>query len=1299
MQQHSTHDSSSAKEWSARVDACLLCDQRGFAKRLADLQRRARRGDSVETSFVTLEKQIQTSAERRLARQARIPTNINFPASLPICQQRDVIAAAIMQHQVVVIAGETGSGKTTQLPKICLTLGRGVAGMIGCTQPRRIAAKTLSARMAKELNVPLGELVGYKIRFSDRINPDSAIKVMTDGILLAEIQSDPLLTAYDTLIIDEAHERSLNIDFLLGYLKLLLPQRQDLKVIIASATIDTERFAQHFSAPAIEVSGRTYPVEVRYRPLNGEDIDALDQSLPDAICSAVDELFSSTREGDVLVFLSGEREIHETAEALRKHHPPHVEILPLYSRLSGAEQDRVFEPSGKRRIILATNVAETSLTVPGVRYVIDTGYARISRYSTKGRLQRLPIEKISRASADQRKGRCGRTSDGICLRLYTEEDYLVRPQFTDPEILRTNLASVILRMKMLHLGNIDEFPFLQAPSPQYIRDGYRTLSELGALDKQQELTETGRNLAKFPVDPRVARMILAAREWNCLHEMLIIASALNVQDPRERPAEQRAAADQAHRVYNDENSDFLALLKLWQAFHTQAAQVSKNKLRTYCRENFLSYVRLRDWQDIHRQLLSLVNEMGARVNETPADYAQIHHALLSGLLGFVATKKAKHEFIGTHHTKLEVFPGSVLFKRPPTWIMAAEWVETAKRYARVVAKIEPQWIETVGGHLCRKNYSEPHWEKRRGDVVANERVTLFGLVVVPQRSVQFGPIDPIQAREIFIRSALVDGDYVTKAPFFEHNQRLMSNALDLEARTRRPDIVVDPETIYAFYDGLIAQGIYSHQLFESWRRGAEQENKQLLFLTAEQLRRDSGEIDARAQFPDHVDIGSTSIQLDYHFEPGHEADGVTAIIPVHLVNQLTPFRFEWLVPGLLREKILFLIKSLPGSVRRAFVPVPTFADACFAALRPLDDSLLSALAAFLSKMTGVSVPQDAWRPQNLPAHLLMRFKIIDARGAVLAAGRDFAVLQDQWKATATAQFSSLVQTKVEQTGLTGWTCGDIPDVQRITHSGLDVAVYPALEDQGQSVALVGFDSSDQARLAHRGGVRRLFLIQMPASKWKYLEKNLPHLQQAGLYFLTYGPSDALKEDFFMAVADRALGGDPAVIRKAEEFAQKMEQANQQFFPLAIELSRLLERVMAEYRTVMQQLDNSTLSTNKAALADVRSQLSQLIYPGFLTQTPNAWLQHYPRYLKAVDLRLKKLATAALRDQAGLSQIAPFWASYINGPANAKHHDAWQDYRWLIEEFRVSLFAQELKTVMPVSAKRLQKQLELLAHQK
>lgn len=1297
MQLHSQHDTLATQQMSARIDACMLRDQRGFLKRLTDLQRRAHRGDSVEASIATLEKQIQASMERRLARQAKIPLSINFPVDLPICQQREVIAEAITQHQVVVIAGETGSGKTTQLPKICLTLGRGVAGMIGCTQPRRIAAKTLSARMAKELNVPLGELVGYKIRFTDRLNPDSAIKVMTDGILLAEIQSDPQLTAYDTLIIDEAHERSLNIDFILGYLKRLLPQRLDLKIIIASATIDTERFAAHFNAPVIEVSGRTYPVEVRYRPLNGDDIDALDQSLPEAICSAVDELFGSTREGDVLVFLSGEREIHEAAEALRKHHPPHVEILPLYSRLSSAEQDRVFEPSGKRRIILTTNVAETSLTVPGIRYVIDTGYARISRYSTKGRLQRLPIEKISRASADQRKGRCGRTSDGICLRLYDEQDYLARPQFTDPEVLRTNLASVILRMKTLRLGGIDEFPFLEAPSPQYIRDGYRTLTELGGLDKHQELTDIGRNLAKFPVDPRVARMILAAREWNCLHEVLIIASALNVQDPRERPTDHRAAADQAHRLYSDESSDFLSFLKLWQGFHEHAAQLSKSKLRAYCREHFLSYVRLRDWQDVHRQLLTLINETGARPNETPADYAQIHHALLTGLLGFVATKQAKHEFLGTHHTKLEVFPGSALFKRPPAWIMAAEWVETAKRYARVVAKIEPEWIEKVGAHLCRKSHSEPHWEKRRGSVVANERVTLFGLIVVPQRVVYFGPIDPVQAREIFIRSALVEGDYTSTAPFFEHNQRLMNDALDLEARTRRPDVLVDPEIIYAFYDGLIPQGIHNHQLFENWRRQVEQENQQLLFLSAEQLRRDTGEVDARQQFPDHIDVGTSSIQLEYHFEPGHEADGVSAIIPVHLVNQLTPSRFEWLVPGLLREKIIFLLKSLPGSVRRSFVPVPTYADACFEALQSGDGSLLAALTALLHKITGVSIPHDAWRPQNLPTHLLMRFKIVDAKGAVLAVSRDFAALQDQWKATATAQFSTLVQAKIAQTDLTSWSCGDIPDAQIVHHSGVNAVVYIALTDQEKSVALLGYDSAEQARLAHQAGVRRLFLMQMPASKWKYFEKNLPHLKQACLYFLSYGSSETLKEEFFMAVADRALGDEPAAIRNAQDFAQQTEQANQQYFTLAIELSQLLERIMAEYRLVMQQLEKT--KADSAAIADIRSQLGQLIYPGFLTQTPNACLQHYPRYLKAVDLRLKKLTATPARDQTALSQIAPFWTHYINRLANDKHQGAWQEYRWLIEEFRVSLFAQELKTVTPVSAKRLQKQLDILTQNK
>ncbi|EDN69927.1 ATP-dependent helicase HrpA [Beggiatoa sp. PS] len=916
----------------------MRCDQYTFQKRIRTLKSKFNQGQKIENRvFEQLSADIEKSLKKRQSRILNLPKP-QFPEELPVSLRREDIAKAIADNQVIIVAGETGSGKTTQLPKICLSLGRGVAGMIGCTQPRRIAARTIAMRVASELDSPMGHAVGYKVRFSDRISQETYIKFMTDGILLAETQSNRFLEAYDTLIIDEAHERNLNVDFLLGYLKKLLPKRPDLKLIITSATIDTQRFSEHFdNAPVIEVSGRTYPVEVRYRPLVG-DKDEEDRNMIQGILDAVDEITSSDRQADLLVFLASERDIRETAEALRKHRLINTEILPLYARLSAAEQNRVFKPGHQRRIILTTNVAETSLTVPRIKAIIDPGLARISRYSIRHKVQRLPIERISRSSADQRKGRCGRIAPGICIRLYSGEDYDQQPQFTDPEILRTSLASVILQMLSLHLGDISDFPFVDPPTPKMINDGFTLLMELGAVDDERKLTELGWQLSKWPIDPRIGRMILAAKV-TCLQEVLIIASALTIQDPRERPMDAQQAADTAQQKFVDEQSDFLSYLKLWNFYHENAKHLSQNKLRKLCREHFLSYLRMREWHDIHQQLYTLIRQAGWPINQVEAGYDEIHRALLTGLLGNIAfktegdkktnvTKKSgfsPSEYLGARNIKLFLFPGSGLFKKQPKWVMAAELVETTRLYARCSAKLNPDWIEQVAGELCQHHYFEPHWEKRRAQVGAYEKVTLYGLTIVAKRKVNYGPLDPKLSKEIFIRNALVEGEYTSKAAFFQHNRELINEVEALEHKSRRQDILVDEEKIYAFYDARIPEGIYNGKAFEKWREQAERQNPKCLFLSREDLMQHAGDSITPHAFPDHIDWAGVDLPLSYHFEPGHERDGVTVEIPLALLNQLSPLPFEWLVPGLLEDKIIALLRSMPKALRKSFVPIPDVA--------------------------------------------------------------------------------------------------------------------------------------------------------------------------------------------------------------------------------------------------------------------------------------------------------------------------------------------------------------------------------------
>ena len=1271
------------------IDKCLLVDRHRLRQRL----RRLKPQDS--NSLKNLVSEIQASSQKRQQRQNNLPVP-TYSDELPVSERRQEILEAIRQHQIVIVAGETGSGKTTQLPKICLEAGRGVDGLIGHTQPRRIAARSVATRIASELQTELGNAVGYKVRFSDRIRPESYIKLMTDGILLAESQADRFLNQYDTLIIDEAHERSLNIDFLLGYLKKLLPKRPELKLVITSATIDTERFAKHFDdAPIIEVSGRTYPVDLRYRPLQARDEEEEDRDIQQAICDAVDELAQSGQ-GDVLIFLPGEREIREVAERLRKHHPPHTEILSLYARLSASEQNRIFQSHKGRRIVLSTNVAETSLTVPGIRYVIDPGLARLSRYSHRTKVQRLPIEKISQASANQRAGRCGRIGPGVCIRLYSEEDFSLRPEFTDPEIKRSNLASVILQMKSLRLGDIDAFPFVEMPERKMIGDGYKLLEELGAVDDQRRLTNTGKQLAKLPLDPRVARMVLAARDENCLSEVLVIASALSVQEPRERPHEKQQAADEKHKQFADARSDFLAYLNLWQVYHEQSRHLSNNKLRKWCKENYISYLRMREWHDVQVQLKSLISELGWHPNQQATGDDVIHRALLAGLLGNVANKSEKQEYIGARGIKLHIFPGSVLFKKPPKWIMAAELVETARMYARTVAKIEPEWIEQIAGDLCKRSWLDPHWEKKPATVMVYERVTLYGLVVNPKRKVQFGRINSKQARELFIRGALVEGEFHTRAGFLEHNKSIVAEIESLEAKSRRRDVLVDEQVLFDFYDKRVPEDIYDGRKFEKWRKETEKKQPKLLYLKKEDLMLHGAGDVTDAQFPDVLKVEGMPLKLSYHFEPGHVEDGVTLTIPLPALNLLKPQRFEWLVPGLLHEKICQLLKSLPKSLRRNFVPVPNFADACLQVLAPSDSSLLEALQHHLFKVSGVKIKNEDWGLQKLTSHIRMNFKVVDDKGEKIAMGRDLLVLQSKLKVQAQSSFAAVPAWDGVRENIREWNFDELPVQVDFERNGVQMRGYPALIDKKESISINLLDTQQQAEQETRKALRRLVMFALP-EKIKYLNKNLPGLKQMCLYYAPVGRCEMLRSDLVDAVIDRAFFEDSALVRSKTEFDVCLNLGKQKLINAANEVCALAETALTLHHELNKKLKGNLSPAFLHAIADIKEQLEGLVYPGFVSQTPAEWLSEYPRYLKAIHMRLEKLSGSLARDRVAMLEIKPLWQEYLT--RSDKHHrqgitddPALKMYRWMIEELRVSLFAQELKTKMPVSVKRLKQKL-------
>jgi ATP-dependent helicase HrpA len=1233
------------------------------------------------------------SAERLEARRAALP-QVEFPPELPVSARRDEIAAAIAAHQVLIVAGETGSGKTTQLPKICLSIGRGVEGLIGHTQPRRIAARATAARVAQELKTELGTAVGYKIRFNDRSSPDSFIKLMTDGILLAESQRDPLLRDYDTIIIDEAHERSLNIDFLLGYLKQLLPRRPDLKLIITSATLDADRFARHFAdaqggpAPVIEVSGRLYPVELRYRPpVENKDGDV---DINDAIVDAADEL-AREGQGDVLVFLAGEREIRDAAEALRKHHPPHTEILPLYARLSATEQERVFKPHIGRRIVLATNVAETSLTVPGIRYVVDTGLARIKRYSYRNKVEQLRIENIAQAAAKQRAGRCGRVAAGVCIRLYEEQDFDKRPAYTDPEVLRSSLAAVILRMKALSLGNVEEFPFIDAPAPKAVQDGYALLQELGAVDEERKLTEAGAQLARLPVDPRIARMVLAAREESCLSELLIIAAALSVQDPRDRPAERAQSADESHKQFSDEKSDFLSYLKLWKFFEEGLQHDSQRKRRRACAERFLSFTRMTEWRDVHSQLKELVAELGWRVNEKPADYAQIHRALLSGLLGNVGLKTEEGSYLGARGIKFWLHPGSALARKAPRWVMAAELTETTRLYARVAAAVEPLWLEQVGAHLIQRHRYEPHWEKKAAHVAAFERATLYGLPIYTHRRVHYGPTDPELSRRIFIRQALVEGEYETRAPFFQHNRQLLAQIEALEHKSRRPDVLVDEDLIEAFYDSLIPADIHNGAAFETWRKEAERAQPKLLFLRREDLMRHEAAGITTAQFPHSVELAGRSFKLEYLHDPGNARDGVTMTVPLVALNQVPAARTEWLVPGLLKEKVGALVKSLPQRLRHRLGPGTSFADDFLAEHAAVDMALTDAIVRYARTALQLTIPaEESFRTESLPAHLLMNFRVVDEHGRQLAMGRNLAQLRAELGAQAGEHFAAAVEERTGLEGLSDWSFGDLQEMMEIDAGAQKLFGYPALVDEGESVALRVFDAQEKARELHRAGLRRLFMLQLK-EQTKYLEKNILGLQAMAMQFSALGEMVDLKRQLVAAAFDRACLAEPWP-RTRLEFERRRDEARTRLNLIAQELARLVGIVLNEHQALQKKLQGS--KGFPEAQRDVQEQLARLLPKDFIEATPYERLQHFPRYLKAASLRMEKLRADPPRDARAMSELAPLQTQWqresLRLRKNQVEDPRVEQFRWLLEELRVQLFAQELRTPAPVSVKRLQK---------
>ncbi|MDA5319367.1 ATP-dependent RNA helicase HrpA [Vibrio cholerae] len=1285
----------SAASLKKALGECLIKDRFRFSKRI-DGACKIKNESARNAVFDEIALDIAQSMMVVEQRKQQMP-KIEYPALLPVSQKSDDIAQAIAHHQVVIVAGETGSGKTTQLPKICAELGRGKYGLIGHTQPRRLAARSVANRIAEEMETELGGFVGYKVRFTDQISDQTQIKLMTDGILLAEIQNDRFLNQYDTIIIDEAHERSLNIDFILGYLKQLLPRRPDLKVIITSATIDPERFSKHFSnAPIIEVSGRTYPVEVRYRPLAGDDDSESDRDQLEGIFQAVDELCDEGL-GDILIFMNGEREIRDTADVLSKRNLRDTEIVPLYARLSAGEQNKIFQPHAGRRIVLATNVAETSLTVPGIKYVIDPGTARISRYSYRTKVQRLPIEPISQASANQRKGRCGRTEEGICIRLYSEEDFLSRPEFTDPEILRTNLASVILQMTALGLGDIEAFPFVEAPDKRNIQDGVRLLEELGAIndqikDPKKRLTESGKQLARLPIDPRLARMVLEASKLGCLKEVMIIASALSIQDPRERPSDKQQSADDKHRRFNHEDSDFLTLVNLWHYIGQQQKALTSNQFRRQCKLDYLNYLRVREWQDVYTQLHQSTREMGFKLNDEPGSYHAVHSAILVGLLSHIGMKdQEKNEYHGARNARFNIFPASGLFKKQPKWVMSAELVETSKLWARVVAKIEPDWIEPLAKHLIKRSYSEPHWSKKNAAVMAYEKVMLYGIPIVPKRLVNYGTIDPVLSREIFIRSALVEGDWETKHAFFKQNRALLAEVEELEHKSRRRDILVDDEELFQFYDQRVGTEVVSGRHFDAWWKTASRKTPDLLSFEKEMLFKGDASHITDLDYPNFWHQGNLKLKLSYQFEPGENSDGVTVHIPLPILNQVEPHGFDWQIPGLRHELVVSLIKSLPKTLRKNFVPAPNYADAFLARVTPFEMPLLDAMEKELRRMTGVTVLREDWKLDQLPAHLKITYRAVDHRNRKLNESCDLHELKESLKEKVQETLSQVADDDIEQRDLHTWSFGELPKVYQQKRGGFEVRAYPALVDKKDSVEIKLFETEQEQLSAMRAGQRRLILLNVP-SPIKYLHANLPNKSKLGLYFNPYGKVLDLIDDCIACGVDKLIEERGGMVWEPQAFEALKEHVRAELGDTVVEIAKQVETILTTAYNINKRLKGKVDFTMAFALSDVKAQIEGLIFSGFATECGWKRLPDILRYMRAIERRMEKLPVDPNKDRLHMLKIESVANKYkelLNKiPKGMAIPDNVREIRWMLEELRVSYFAQQLGTPYPVSDKRV-----------
>ncbi|WP_113905776.1 ATP-dependent RNA helicase HrpA [Aliidiomarina celeris] len=1268
--------------------------------------------ENNEKALAQLQEQVERSRAWVSNRRAALAEPISFPESLPVVVEKKRIQTTIANNQVVVIAGETGSGKTTQLPKMLLDMGYGAAGLIGHTQPRRLAARSVANRIQDELGAIGKSAVNYKVRFQDNTSDQTSVKLMTDGILLAELQSDPYLSQYEVIIIDEAHERSLNIDFLLGVLHKLLKKRADLKLIITSATIETERFSQHFgNAPVLEVSGRTFPVEMRYQPL----LEDGEQDLHQGVIEAAEALMREGP-GDILVFLSGEREIRDLAESLTdafRHERAPIDIIPLYARLSAQEQNRVFQTGGNRRIVLATNVAETSLTVPGIRYVIDPGLARMSRYSYRTKVQRLPVEPISQASANQRAGRCGRTGPGICVRLYSEEDYLSRPLYTDPEILRTNLASVILQMASLKLGDIRKFPFLQRPDDRFINDGIKLLEELCAIetshgkrkrgkDGQLPLTSLGRQLGRLPVDPRLGRMILAAADYHCVREVLVITAALSIQDPRERPHDKQQKADELHKRFEHEGSDFLSFLRLWEYVQGAQKEDSGNQFRKRCQREFIHYLRVREWQDVYTQLRYAVRELGLPLSDEPSPADNIHQALLTGLLSHVGSRDEKYEYTGARQSRFFIFPGSGLFQSKPKWVMAAELVETAKLYARCVAKIEPEWIEKAASHLIKRSYNEPRYSKKQGAVVASEQATLFGLLLFAGRQVHYGKIAPELAREIFIREAIVEQQMKRPPEFVLKNQQLIESLQALEEKSRRRDILIDQEALFVAYDNVVPAHVRDDRSLQQWWQKATADEKARLLFQRSDLMLQSATHVTEASYPDDWVQGPLRLPLEYKFEPGEVDDGANIVLPVAALTQVVDEGFDWQIPAFRHELVTAWIKSLPKKWRRNFVPAPDYANAVLAALTPFKEPLLEGMSRELKRMSGIEIPRDAWQNEQVAEHLKINFKVLDEKGKVLAQGRDLTLLQQQLKGTVKAKVSETAGEQIEQEGLTDWSFGALPAAVETAQGRFAIKAFPALNDEGNAVAIRVFDHEADATRAQQRGLRKLVYLQVP-SPVKYLQTQLSAKSKLAMYFNPWGKVEALIQDCIFAAIDQLMARHTEHVITEAQFRALVDYVRAELNDVTLEIVQQVERCLLLSHSVNKALKGKTPLSMIQSYGDIKQHLASLIFPGFVTEFGAARLPDIERYLKALVYRLERLPVDPNRDRLRVLQVEKIteaWQQQLNKiPQYQPVPEPLSDFRWWLEEFRVSLFAQALGTAFPVSEQRLKKQLQVLEMEK